>query len=171
MGGASICAKYVGVNYASQGGMGIEYVGTFGAGNVDGGLVYLAVGFEAIYPESKRNELMMEIINLYESQLGIGDKKPSVIPSSLAINKLYPNPTNISFTLEFSSALNEPIIITITDILGRVVKQTTRIPFQNKSTFTWDGLDYNGQPSPTGLYLVSISNGKTVHSRKVTLLK
>ena len=171
VGGASICAKYVGVNYASQGGMGIEYVGTFGSGNVDGGLVYLAVGFEAIYPESKRNELMVEIINLYESQLGIGDKKPSVIPSSLAINKLYPNPTNISFTLEFSSALNEPITITITDILGRVVKQTTRIPFQNKSTFTWDGLDYNGQPSPTGLYLVSISNGKTVHSRKVTLLK
>jgi len=48
---------------------------------------------------------------------------------------------------------------------------TIRIPFQNNSSFTWDGLDQKGQPSPTGLYLVSISNGKTVHSRKVTLLK
>ena len=31
--------------------------------------------------------------------------------------------------------------------------------------------DIDLQPSPTGLYLVSISNGKTVQSRKVTLLK
>ena len=171
VGGASTCAKYLGVNYASQGGMGIEYVGTFGQGNAEGGLVYLAVGFEAIYPESKRNELMAEIMNLYESQLGIEGDNPTVFPSSLSINKLYPNPTNTSFTLEFSSSLNETIIITITDILGRVVNQTKRISIQNNSSFTWDGLDKNGQSSPTGLYLVSISNGGNVQTRKVTLLK
>jgi spore germination protein YaaH len=171
VGDASICAKYDGVNYSTQGGMGVEYVGTFGSGNMDGGLVYLAVGFETIYPESKRNELMMQIMNLYQSQLAIGDNLPTLMPSSLVINKLYPNPTNTSFTLKFSSILNETITITITDILGRVVNQSTLTSIQNKSSFTWDGLDQKGQPSPTGLYLVSISNGKTVQSRKVTLLK
>jgi hypothetical protein len=40
-----------------------------------------------------------------------------------------------------------------------------------KQNYILPGFDFNGQPSPTGLYLVSISNGKTVHSRKVTLLK
>ena len=82
---------------------------------------------------------------------------PTLMPSSLVINQLYPNPTNTSFTLKFSSILNETITITITDILGRVVNQST--------------LNQKGQPSPTGLYLVSISNGITVQSRKVTLLK
>jgi len=134
-------------------------------------LVYLAVGFETIYPESKRNELMMEIMNFYQSQLEIGDNLPAPMPSSLVIDKLYPNPTNTSLTIKFSSMLNETIIITITDILGRVVKQSTLTSIQNKTSFTWDGLDQKGQPSPTGLYLVSISNGKTIESRKVTLLK
>ena len=171
VGGASTCAKYLGVNYASQGGMGIEYVGTFGSGNVDGGLVYLAVGFEAIYPESKRNEIMVDIMNLYESQLGIEENNPATVPSSLSIHKLYPNPTNTSFTLEFSSPLNELITITITDILGRAVYQSTQISIQNISSFNWDGLDHNGHQSPTGLYLISINNGKTIRSRKITLLK
>ena len=151
--------------------MGVEYVGAFGSGNTDGGLVYLAVGFETIYPESKRDELMIEIMNLYQSQLTIEANSPPPLPSSLVINKLYPNPTNTSFTLKFSSRLNETITITITDILGRVVNQSTLTSIQNKSSYTWDGLDQKGQPSPTGLYLVSISNGKTVQSRKVTLLK
>ena len=110
-------------------------------------------------------------MNLYQSQLEIGDNLPTPMPSSLVINKLYPNPTNTSFTLKFSSILNETITITITDILGRIVKQSTMTSIQNKSSFTWDGLGQKGQPSPTGLYLVSISNGKTVQSRKVTLLK
>ena len=151
--------------------MGVEYVGTFGSCNMDGGLVYLAVGFETIYPESKRNELMIKIMNLYQLQLAIENNIPTLMPSSLVINKLYPNPTNTSFTLNFSSILNETITITITDILGRIVNQSTLTSIQNKSSFTWDGLDQKGQPSPTGLYLVSISNGKTVQSRKVTLLK
>ncbi len=171
VGGASVCAKYVGVNYGSQGGMGIEYVGTFGSGNAEGGLVYLAVGFETIYPQSKRNEIMTEIMNMYESQLGIEENNPIVFPSSLSINKLYPNPTNTSFTLEFSSSLNETVTITITDILGRIVKRSTLISIKNNSSFNWDGLDRNGNPSPTGLYFVSISNGENVQSRKVTLLK
>ena len=46
----------------------------------------------------------------------------------------------------------------------------TQLEYYNQN-YILPGLDYNGQPSPTGLYLVSISNGKTVHSRKVTLLK
>jgi flagellar hook assembly protein FlgD len=114
---------------------------------------------------------MIEIMNIYESQLGIEDNNTTVFPSSLSINKLYPNPTNTSFTLEFSSSLNEAVTITITDILGRVVKQSTLISINNNSSFNWDGLDRNGNPSPTGLYFVSISNKGNVQSRKVTLLK
>ena len=55
--------------------MGIEYAGTFGLSDDIGGLVYLSVGFETIYPESKRNEIMLKIIELYDSQLKIEEER------------------------------------------------------------------------------------------------
>ena len=53
--GSNVCAKYTNVDYNERGGMGIEYTGTFGNSNKTGGLFYLSVGFESIYPETKRN--------------------------------------------------------------------------------------------------------------------
>ena len=171
VGGASLNVKYVGVNYASQGGMGIDYIGPFGTNNQIGGLVYLAVGFEAIYPESQRNEIMEQIMSLYESQLKMDENNSFPAPESISIYKLYPNPSNTSFTMTFSSTPNEQILISIHDILGRPIKQTTQIPSNFKSYFTWNGLDQNGQPVSSGLFIISVSNGFETKSKKVTLLK
>ena len=73
-GGASLCAAFTNTDYNTVGGMGIQYEGTFGLSNQTGGIVYLSVGFEAIYPETKRNDLMLRIINKYESQLNVVDE-------------------------------------------------------------------------------------------------
>ena len=92
-------------------------------------------------------------------------------PESISIYKLYPNPSNTSFTMTFSSTPNEQILISIHDILGRPIKQTTHIPSNFKSYFTWNGLDQNGQPVSSGLFIISVSNGFETKSKKVTLLK
>ncbi len=171
VGGAIVNAKYDGLNYDSRGGMGIEYVGTFGYSNQNGGLVYLAVGFETIYPEILRNEIMNDIMQLYESQLSSIVNYPLLSPSLISIHKLFPNPTNTSFTMIFSSTPNERVFISIHDILGRTIKQTTYQPNNFKSSFTWDGLDQYGQSVSSGLFIVSISNGTIKKSKKVTILK
>ena len=56
--------RYTNVDYSERGGLGIEYTGTFGNSIKTGGLFYLSVGFESIYPETKRNEIMSKIFDL-----------------------------------------------------------------------------------------------------------
>ena len=171
LGGAILCAEYSNTDYNSRGGMGIEYTGTFGLGNAIGGLIYLSVGFETIYPESKRNEIMLKILELYDSQLGI--KNNDIIqPSTLTIHNIYPNPTNTSFTILFStSKINDPSQIIINDLLGREVYTTSIHNNNNLFKWTWDGLDNNGAIAPTGTYFVSIFHGNQIETRKVTILK
>ena len=151
--------------------MGIEYTGTFGLGNDIGGLIYLSVGFETIYPESKRNEIMLKILELYDSQLGI-ENDDMIQPSTMTIHSIYPNPTNTSFTILFStSKTNEPSQISINDLLGREVYTTSIYENNNLFKWTWDGLDNNGAIAPTGTYFVSIFHGNQVETRKFTILK
>ena len=151
--------------------MGIEYTGTFGLGNDIGGVLYLSVGFETIYPESKRNEIMLKIIELYDSQLDI--KNTNIIqPSTITIKSIYPNPTNTSFTITFSiSNANEPTEIIINDILGRKIYTTPIHSHNNQFKWTWNGLANNGAVAPTGTYFVSIFQGNQIETRKVTILK
>ena len=172
VGGASICMKYDEVDYDSRGGMGIEYLGSFGSSNDIGGLVYMAVGFEAIYPETKRNELMTAVLNIYESQLNTTNESSMISPSILSLHALYPNPTNTYVTLEFSSTIpNDKIIITARDVLGRTIIQASLAATGHPQTWTWDGKNNLGQALPTGLYILSIHNDTQIHSKKITLLK
>ena len=172
VGGANICAKYNNTDYDTRGGMGIEYVGPFGSSSQTGGLVYLAVGFETIYPESKRTELMEMILNLFNSQLVIDKPIASLTPLSLSIYRLYPNPANMSITLEFfSSAPRENTSIIVTDILGRVVKNITVTSVSQHQTWNWNGMDDQGLQVPTGLYIISIANDSQIKSRKLSILK
>ena len=124
LGGAYLCAAFADTDYNTVGGMGIQYEGTFGLSNQIGGIVYVSVGFEAIYPETKRNDLMLRIINKYESQLKVLDDI-NIHPSDLKINNIYPNPSNNSITISFSILSHKsPIEINIRNILGQHMYKT-----------------------------------------------
>ena len=171
LGGASFCAAFSGVDYNNAGGMGVEYIGTFGISNLVGGIVYLSVGFEAIYPESKRDEIMHKIINNYESQLSV-DNDPDVFPSSIKITNIYPNPSNNSMTISFSVlSQSSPIEITIRNIIGQEVYQTSYKPQSNNIDWTWHGIKKNGSIAPSGTYFISLNQLDQISTKKITLLK
>ena len=78
-----------------------------------------------------------------------------------------------SLTLEFFSYVNRKTAqIKIIDILGREVK-TMDIPLmdEHKNTWVWDGLDDFKTELPTGIYILTLTSGQTIESRKITLLK
>ena len=171
--GAEVCAKYNDVDYATRGGMGISYTGTFGNSSENGGVVFLSVGFETIYPESKRDQLLDRILNFYETELSIANNSQVALPEAVSIHALYPNPTNSSLTLEFLTDLNNEVVqIAIIDILGRQVK-TVNISLAGtyKQTWVWDGLDDHNRELPTGIYILTLTSGQTIDTRKVTILK
>ena len=171
IGGASLCAAFTGTDYNSVGGMGIEYEGTFGLSNQTGGIVYLSVGFEAIYPESKRNDLMFRVINKYESQLNVVDEI-DLHPYNLKINNIYPNPSNNSITISFSvSSRTSPIELNIKNIIGQQIYQTYIKPNSNTINWTWNGNDSKGFKSPSGTYFISLVQKHESQTKKITLLK
>ncbi len=65
-GQSQLIASYQGVNAATAGGAGIAYEGTFGTGTDTGHLVYLAVGFETIYPAAFRDSLMSRFMAFFQ---------------------------------------------------------------------------------------------------------
>ena len=171
--GAEVCAKYNDVDYTTRGGMGISYTGTFGNSSENGGVVFISVGFETIYPESKRDQLLDRILNFYETELSIANNSQVALPEAVSIHALYPNPTNSSLTLEFLTDLNNEVVqIAIIDILGRQVK-TVNISLAGtyKQTWVWDGLDDHNRELPTGIYILTLTSGQTIDTRKITILK
>ena len=171
MGGASFCAAFSGVDHNNAGGMGIKYIGTFGLSSLIGGIVYLSVGFEAIYPESKRDEIMHKIINNYESQLSI-KSNTDILPLALNITSIYPNPSNNSMTISFSVlSQNSPVDITIRNIIGQEVYQTSYKPKSKNINWTWGGIKKNGSIAPSGTYFISLTQLDQTLTKKITLLK
>ena len=170
--GSNVCAKYTNVNYNERGGMGIEYTGTFGNSIKTGGLFYLSVGFESIYPETKRNEIMSKIFDLYEAQLSTGEITHKFHPKLINIHKIYPNPTNTSAIISLSiPKFESKTTFTVLDMRGRTIASKKIELFGENQILTWDGLNDYGHELPSGVYILSFQNGPNVKSKKVTLLK
>ena len=170
--GSNVCAKYANINYNERGGMGVEYTGSFGNSSKTGGLFYLSVGFESIYPETKRNEIMSRILDLYETQLNTESKPNATHPKSINIHKIYPNPTNTSATISLSiPGFENKTTFTVQDIRGRVITSKDIELFGENRILIWNGLNHYGHELPSGIYILSFQNGPYVESKKVTLLK
>jgi len=133
----------------------------------------LSVGFETLYPASKRNEVMDHILSYYELELSTEYNSPTPMSKFITIYSLYPNPTNTSFTIDFStSSPEENVSISILNIKGQLLLNTTisESPETHQS-WIWNGLDQNGLDVPTGIYIVQVRNQHHIATQKVTLLK
>jgi subtilisin family serine protease len=76
---------------------------------------------------------------------------------------LYPNPTNGEFVVRISG-LNEDVRVTITDALGRIVRDATIIPAQNESNVNFD---LTGVVK--GVYMVVFEGASGTFTKKVTI--
>ena len=115
---------------------------------------------------------MIKIIELYYSKLKIEEER-MIQPSKIEIHNIYPNPTNTSFTIFFtiSTEINNPISISIKNILGKEIFTTSIEGNNDRYRWTWKGLDKNGISAPTGTYFVSVFSDDHTETRKITILK
>ena len=77
---------------------------------------------------------------------------------------VYPNPSNGTFNLTFKPASNDNIEVTLYDLRGRAVNQSTFDDVSASGTFTRQ-LDYNYVES--GMYFLVVKNGDKVTTKKV----
>jgi hypothetical protein len=81
-----------------------------------------------------------------------------------------PNPFSASVTLGFERPLGEHARVTISDRLGRVVREIGG-GIAGRTELAWDGVDGAGAQAPAGLYFISIEDAGRTIVRSVTLLR
>ena len=165
--------KFEGVDYDSSGGAGISYRGGFGGSPLSGGLVYLTIGFESIYPENKRNIIMKRVMHYLDGPFTSVMDENQLVPDKPRITALYPNPSNKSISIEFQIIRDTPIAyLSITDILGRELfnMSVQSLPTKNQK-FHWTGTLKNGTEAPSGIYIAKLSQGNQLVTKRFTLLK
>ena len=89
------------------------------------------------------------------------------IPQTFVLYPSFPNPFNPITTIKFSVEAFHAMSLRIFDITGRVVETLLNgeIPVGNHE-ITW-----NASRQPSGVYIVQLSNGKSVQTQKLILLK
>jgi len=94
------------------------------------------------------------------------------ISKSLILEQNYPNPFNNETSIDFSASPDEePPVLTIYDIEGRLVQCFDMKQSENKNTVCWDGKDSNGKTVATGLYVYQLVSGSEILSRKMLYIQ
>ncbi len=84
--------------------------------------------------------------------------------------KAFPNPFKEDLNLSFNLSQEEKTTVEIFNIQGqRVHTLLSEIAPKGEHRVLWDGKDQNGQPLPSGIYLIRLRAGKALINQKVVL--
>ncbi|MBK8166966.1 MAG: carboxypeptidase regulatory-like domain-containing protein [bacterium] len=98
---------------------------------------------------------------------GTGD-----LPAVTRLTGAQPNPFNPSTTVRFELARAGHARLRVYDLSGRLVRELAdRAMAAGPQAVAWDGRDGDGQPVPSGVYLVKLSADGSEQSVKASLVK
>jgi len=89
------------------------------------------------------------------------------IPTQYELHQPYPNPFNPVTEIEYSIPEYVFVHLRVYDILGREI-QTLVYGEKNAGKYS---VGWNGNSFPSGIYIISLTSGKFLETRKVLLLK
>lgn len=100
------------------------------------------------------------------------DNGVNPLPVSTTLMQNYPNPFNATTNIRFYLASESEAELSIYDLLGRKVSTLVSGTLAAGShTFTWSGLDNQGQPVSSGMYLYILKTTDNTYSNRMLLLK
>ncbi len=158
--------RYDDADYTSQGGAGIQYLRDYGESTALGGIVYLGVGFEAIYPESARNTIMSVVLDYLET---VDVDVPVQQPTDFQVSQAYPNPFNGSFAVDIQVQESTDLMISLFNLKGQLVQQFERGVNPGNNHITVAGL--NNSTVASGVYILRIGNESQFFTQNITYLK
>jgi len=93
-------------------------------------------------------------------------------PSRGTLLPNYPNPFNQGTTIPYHVHVPCRVVLKVYDIRGReVVTLLDREEKAGQSFVVWDGRSRDGQPLSSGVYVIRLSVGDEIHTKKVTVLR
>lgn len=166
-GGSSSNMHYNGTDFSVHGGAGIQYLGGFGESTALGGLVYLGVGFEAIYPESARNSIMEAVLSYLDTSLGVDSGIQN--PEDFQVSPAYPNPFNGAFSIDVKLRRSAELTIQLYNLRGQNIHEEFRSARPGVNQIALNGLTRSLLSS--GTYVLRVGTKGIYRTQKITYLK
>lgn len=96
----------------------------------------------------------------------------SSAPAVFALNGNYPNPFNLSTTIEFSLPESSRTTLDIYNIMGQKVRGLVSEQMALGShSIVWDGRDDSGKTVSSGSYIAQLSAGKHTATGRMMMVK
>ncbi len=93
------------------------------------------------------------------------------LPDNFTLSQNYPNPFNAETKINFQSAGGD-VNLAVYNITGSLIKDLVNSSLEKGSySVTWNGTDNSGNAVSSGIYFYRITDGKDVHTMRMTLLK
>lgn len=138
-------------------------------------------GITNVFVDTSLNKIYADIIHFSDLVIAsknsettsVGDSGP-VMPQTFELYGNSPNPFNPETEIRFMvpGSNDSHVTITIFNLLGRRVKTLLNQPVSpGNHTVLWNGKDDRQHSVPSGVYFYQLKSGKTVISRKMTLMK
>ncbi|MDP8239623.1 MAG: T9SS type A sorting domain-containing protein [Candidatus Hatepunaea meridiana] len=109
----------------------------------------------------------IDAIRLTGAAYPVTETPQKLVSTDYAIQRVYPNPFNSSFTVEYSLPQPENVTINLYDSQGRKAAELTK-GFHKSGKHS---ISFNNTDLPTGIYVIRMNAGKYCSYEKVLLLK
>jgi photosystem II stability/assembly factor-like uncharacterized protein len=107
-----------------------------------------------------------------QTATGINPERPVVTVEDFHLAQNYPNPFNATTNIKFDVPAENPVTLTIFDLLGKeVVKLVDKKMSTGTYTAIWNGLDRSGRQMATGVYFYALKIGNVTKVKRMTLVK
>jgi hypothetical protein len=94
------------------------------------------------------------------------------LPVDFMLYQNYPNPFNPTTSITFSVPQTSDVSLVVFDLLGQQVNTLFEGRMdRGTKVVTWDGRDYRGVQASSGMYIVRMTAGSYIESRKMVLMK
>ena len=94
------------------------------------------------------------------------------LPRAVSLAQNYPNPFNSATTIDYALQSASGVVLEVYDLSGqRVLKLVDHFHDEGRYTVSWDGLDTEGKPLSSGVYLMRLQALNRVETRKMMLMK
>lgn len=108
----------------------------------------------------------------FQSPIGVNEDFGTILPNDFDLKQNTPNPFNQSTSIRFSLSSKQQVTLKIYNLLGqRVTELENRILPAGTYSVRWNGIDSDGKPVASGIYLYRLQVDRNFLVRKMVLLK
>tara|TARA_B100000315_G_scaffold257791_2_gene307813 strand:+ start:1073 stop:2371 length:1299 start_codon:yes stop_codon:yes gene_type:complete len=137
---------------------------------------YAAPDTVVVLPPSSVEETIYQVgaipgsFAFYNYGLSVDEK--NAFPTKITLHQNYPNPFNAETTIQYTLSKQSPVILTIHDLKGRIVRElVNEVQQRGEKSIMWSGRDNAGFPVSSGIYITSLQSGNEKFTNKMLLLK